>query len=727
MRWVIILMLLFSFLHSQTARVKYLIGEVKFKSSPTVESWAPLKLNSKVKQGNIIRTGPESICEIEYPDGSRSKILANSLLEIRKMPAPDKEDGELFANLGRFFFSFTKRLVGKVKVGSPVAVAAIRGTEFLLTNEPLQSAIWVKEGVVEFGDKNFANTVQVKALQKSVIAMGKKPSLPVPLTQEEISELETLSRPAAPPQEKEEPIKKAQTPVKPPEQKAEIQPTPPKPEIKPPAQEQKPAQPVKTKPPKTGLRTGLTLGAVTIDDQIYNQIGLRPEFSIGKLGVALDLSLYIDQNGNIRKENWDSFKDVIEKIYYVRWAHRGDPFYLKIGAIDNYRLGFGLLMNHYSNTVEYPSVIRTGMELGIKTSDYGFDAMVNNFSEVFSGGGLFAGRLSYRPIGKLEVGASVVFDRNQYKGLKDRDNDGIPDMLDDFPDKKTYALDSDNDGIPDRLDFDRDGDGFTDNKELLIERFGPEGANLYNEQDSVLLKPEPFNINKAKDKTQLAFALDVSYPILNYKYLQLITYGQYAKYPYNGAWGVTAPGFLAKFAFINAFAEYRVFGRGFLPEYFNTTYELERATYKTVSDTGATIIPFTKRQYVDDYVTERLKGYVVGADFNLFDFMIFGAEYQNMSKANLRFRTFRANLDVNTRFIPKISRAGAYYYQNNARKLFKKTEGTILGYRIEYEISPSAALLLDFRQTYRDVNGDGKISGSNETVKTTNIQTVLRF
>ena len=126
-------------------------------------------------------------------------------------------------------------------------------------------------------------------------------------------------------------------------------------------------------------------------------------------------------------------------------------------------------------------------------------------------------------------------------------------------------------------------------------------------------------------------------------------------------------------------------------------------------------------------MSERLRGYVIGADFNLWNFVIFGAEYQNMSRASVHFRTLRANLDLNTSFIPKINRAGAYYYQNNAVDLFKKSEGTILGYRIEYEISPSASLLLDFRQTYRDVNGDGKISGSNETVKTTQIQTVMRF
>jgi len=727
MRWLIISLMLISTVFAQSAKVRFFMGDVTFKANAFAANWQPVKLKAELPQGSLIKTGNEAVCEIEFSDGSVTRLLENSLLEIKTMPNPQNSDGELLTNLGKFFFYFKKRFLGKVKVRSAVGVAAIRGTQFYVIDRPMETSVWVKEGSVEFGDPGFQNTVTISPGFKSKITSEGQPSAPQPLTQQELAELEMVSE-GIPSAETEEPVKeKTQQPAK-----IKREPVKKEPGIQP-APEQPPApQPeaVKTPATKTGpkkLRTGLALGAVTIDNQIYNQIGLRPEFSIGKLGVSLDLTLYLDQNGNIRKENWDSFKDIIEKIYYVRWAQRGDPFYLKVGAIDNYRLGFGLLMNRYSNTVEYPSVIRTGMEIGLKRGPYAFDGMLNNFSEMLSGGGLFAGRLAYNPWGTLQIGLSVVYDRNQYKGLKDRDGDGIPDLLDDFPDNKNEALDSDGDGIPDSKDFDRDGDGFTDNKELLIETFGPDGANLYNEQDSVLLKPAPFDIDKAKEKSQLAFALDASYPILSFKYLKLTTYAQYAKYPYNGAWGITFPGFWAKFAFINAYAEYRVFGKGFLPEYFNTTYELERATYKTAKDSTKQIVPYTKRNYLNDFVTERLRGYVIGADFDLWNFVIFGAEYQNMSRASVHFRTLRATLDLNTSFIPKINRAGAYYYQNNAIDLFKKTEGTILGYRIEYEIAPSASLLLDFRQTYRDVNGDGKISGSNETVKTTQIQTVMRF
>ena len=48
-----------------------------------------------------------------------------------------------------------------------------------------------------------------------------------------------------------------------------------------------------------------SIGAVTIDGKIYNQIAMRPEIPIGKMGIGLDLYIYIDGEGNFYKESWD--------------------------------------------------------------------------------------------------------------------------------------------------------------------------------------------------------------------------------------------------------------------------------------------------------------------------------------------------------------------------------------------------------------------------------------
>ncbi|MBT6517257.1 MAG: hypothetical protein HOK59_05890, partial [Candidatus Marinimicrobia bacterium] len=82
-------------------------------------------------------------------------------------------------------------------------------------------------------------------------------------------------------------------------------------------------------------------GAVTIDGKIWNQIALRPVLPFGKLSVALDLVIYIDQDGNIHDDEWDFSSGekvknaIIDKIYYIRYGSRWDKNYFKIGALDN--------------------------------------------------------------------------------------------------------------------------------------------------------------------------------------------------------------------------------------------------------------------------------------------------------------------------------------------------------------------------------------------------------
>ena len=474
---------------------------------------------------------------------------------------------------------------------------------------------------------------------------------------------------------------------------------------------------------------GFSVGAVTIDNQIYTQIALMPELVLGKFGMALDLRLFIDSDGNIREENWDSFNDILEKIYYVRWGLKGDPFYVRAGAINNYRLGYGLLMNKYYNTIEYPSVIRTGMLIGVDTGGLVVDLMLNDFKELGKKqGGVFAGRIGYRFLGDLEIGGSVVYDRNQYATMRDADGDGVSDDFDDFPTNGAFVIDTDGDGVPDSIDPDRDGNGYTDNSQdpLISDN------DIYF--DPRFLKPNPFTIQNAPDRDQIAFAADIGFPFINKKQLQLIAYLQAAKFGYGGGWGYTLPGIRGKAAFINFFGEFRIQEPKFLPEYFSTTYEIERVN--VLQDSLGNLYPTTKRQYLQA-INTRLKGFVIGADFNLWGVMIFGADYQRLSgtrvnplpgeDAAVRISTLRMSLDLNTDFVPKFKKAGAYFYQQNADDLFTRTEGTVMGARISYEIAAGAALVIDYRMTFKDLNGDGEISGPGETLKTSNIQTVFMF
>ena len=95
---------------------------------------------------------------------------------------------------------------------------------------------------------------------------------------------------------------------------------------------------------------------------------MRPTVPFGPLKVALDLVLYIDQNGNIHSDEWDFSSGekvkntLIDKIYYIQYSSRTQNNYFKIGALDNVTMGYGALINNYSNTLLYPQVRKVGME-----------------------------------------------------------------------------------------------------------------------------------------------------------------------------------------------------------------------------------------------------------------------------------------------------------------------------------------------------------------------------
>ena len=186
-------------------------------------------------------------------------------------------------------------------------------------------------------------------------------------------------------------------------------------------------------------------GAVTIDGKIWNQIALRPILPFGKLSVAFDMVIYIDQDGNIHDDEWDFSTSekvkntIIDKIYYVRYGNRWDRNYFKIGALDNVTIGYGILLNNYSNTLLYPQVRKVGMEFRTRTFDVNIHGFTNDFKENM---GLAGMRLSAPVPYGFTAGVSWVGDRNQYLGLRDRDDDGRPDLVDDFPNDRKWWLDT---------------------------------------------------------------------------------------------------------------------------------------------------------------------------------------------------------------------------------------------------------------------------------------------
>ena len=45
----------------------------------------------------------------------------------------------------------------------------------------------------------------------------------------------------------------------------------------------------------------------------------------------------------------------MDKIRFIRYGSTQDPFYFTLGNLDNVILGNGILVNGYTNALEYPS------------------------------------------------------------------------------------------------------------------------------------------------------------------------------------------------------------------------------------------------------------------------------------------------------------------------------------------------------------------------------------
>ena len=488
-------------------------------------------------------------------------------------------------------------------------------------------------------------------------------------------------------------------------------------------------------PPKKPFNMGLAVGSATINDTIYNQVALRPELSFGKLGIGFDLVMYIDNEGNIRKDEWDEPSDFVDKILYLRWGQKSDPFWLMWGSLNNVTLGYGGLLNGYSNMMEFPSVRKVGINTGFTIGKFGTEVFLSNMKDFSRGGTLIGLRGTYKISDALPItlGMNFVQDMNQFSGLKDTDGDDYPDLFDDFPNDKDLWSDTDGDGIADLNGGSKIPDGGWD--------IDADGNNILDSQQSDLkLKPEPFKSTNSEAVAQ-GFGFDIGYPILKSRALSMEVYSEFNTLNFSKSTGdttyfnrnkmsgsgITLPGVRASlFGFLNISFEYRIKNGYFIPQFFDGSYDLSRVTVQT-TDSG--ILVRTKDQviFADPMSNKDTKGMFGSASANLFNLLTFNASYANMKADTTEFNSFNALLNLNADNIPKLSIAQAYYQRNNDKNPFEFSEpsiNTVFGYKVGYEVSQGVSVIWDFRQYYRDSGLPGAIL---EPVKQTTIETAFDF
>lgn len=185
---------------------------------------------------------------------------------------------------------------------------------------------------------------------------------------------------------------------------------------------------------------GMEIGSVTIDGVGYSKVVLTPEVRMGRLKLGLYLpviykddlfnpSTWYAPGGNnewdFGARYWgtntadallDVAADLILKVKYLEYGQPlEDPFFIKVGNLHGLTMGHGLIMRNYRNDSDFPSIRRTGVNLGVDFGRFGFEALTNDLPVPE----IVGTRLYGRPIKDfdLAVGLSAVADLAAGKDL----------------------------------------------------------------------------------------------------------------------------------------------------------------------------------------------------------------------------------------------------------------------------------------------------------------------
>jgi hypothetical protein len=170
---------------------------------------------------------------------------------------------------------------------------------------------------------------------------------------------------------------------------------------------------------KSGGSLSMGFGATFIDGETYYLIDITPELDFGQLGIGLDLNLRFNTKGKLRAGDYSKFGDYLRIIRYVRWAQKGEPFYIRFGQLDYSLIGHGSIVYNYRNSASY-DLRKTGIELDVNFDKYGFESMYSDFANR----GLIGMRGYIRPlkftslakvpaINNIEIGATYARDFNE--------------------------------------------------------------------------------------------------------------------------------------------------------------------------------------------------------------------------------------------------------------------------------------------------------------------------
>jgi len=401
--------------------------------------------------GSTVKTGADTSVELKLkPNGTVIKLAKNTIFRVEGLATPQKDQNGFTLVAGKIRAVATTG--SQYSIYTANTVAGVRGTDFSMSfEEGVKATLLVARGKVEFGGRGegdaIANAIMVGAGQfadffKGLVAEAFSPEL---LAQE----YEGLDIPAErmPEQAPETVVEDtgaedtAPAPAGPSDSlAADLAPTP--------VQETSAADdaaggeasPAPSKAESAVMAwlrdvLGMEIGSITINGDTWAKAVIQPTFTIGKLRTGLffpviysenlfDPSTWYQPAGNDEwdfgtgigwtSDTWlpalvDAATDVALKIKFIEFGQPlVDPFFLKVGNLDSFTVGHGLLMRNYANDADFPSIRRIGLNIGLDQGGWGFEALTNDLTD----NQIVGGRFFLRPVPdfNLAIGLSGVAD-----------------------------------------------------------------------------------------------------------------------------------------------------------------------------------------------------------------------------------------------------------------------------------------------------------------------------
>ena len=525
-------------------------------------------------------------------------------------------------------------------------------------------------------------------------------------------------------------------------------------------------------------------GSATINDKIYNQFSIRPEFAFEKFAMGLDIYFYFDENGELYSKNWNftssksTLQTIVDKIYYVRWGQPEDDMYFRIGSLPTITLGHGSLVSNYSNSTDYPRVRRTGFNFKKKINNYTLEIIHSNLKNIFEPA-VFGINNTFDFSNQLKLNVALVADFNQQKGLVDSDSDGVPDYLEpDFANDENqwfaeqFYIEDNVDciqgfaayndlygGLPeeesagscyceDNSETCLDGDLYNtktaceDTSGIWVPHIAPNGVHDYCDQhvnNAINNFFDSYNLINEDDQVS-GISFGVSYDLSSDLYI----YSEFSKLygntsnPYSDddsfdtklGYGFIPIGLKGDWDKFSIAVDFRQNSDNYIYNYWDRNYDHSRIVVNPVEDDSNSLI--TKESQLYNYGESN--GMSINITSNLLKFFNISFDYQHL---NTRLwnqdlgdyktdsnKSLYAKLDLDTSMINKIRIAEIFYQKINVKDIFdsQNNENSLLGYNLGLQMSEDMVFILKGRKTYvQNENGD------YEPFKTTQIETQILF